>query len=86
MTRYEIHPDRSEVRIEARSSIHPIEAVTHGLEGFFEAELDEGGLLDLSVPPTGRLELPVGSTSWALAYRRICFSSARSYRRLIRTV
>ncbi len=59
MTRYEIHPDRSEVRIEARSSIHPIEAVTHGLEGFFEAELDEGGLLDLSVPPTGRLELPV---------------------------
>jgi len=59
MTRYEIHPDRSEVRIEARSSIHPIEAVTHGLGGFFEAVVGDGGLLDLSVPPKGRLELPV---------------------------
>jgi len=58
MTRYEIHPERSEVRIAARSSIHPIDALTHGLEGFFEAEL-AGELLDLSVPPKGRLELPV---------------------------
>jgi polyisoprenoid-binding protein YceI len=59
MSRYEIDPDRSEVRIAARSSLHPIDAVTHGLEGFFEAELDDGGSIDLSVPPTGRLELPV---------------------------
>ena len=46
-------PERSEVRIEARSSIHPIDAVTHGLEGFLEAELDEGGVLDLSVAAHG---------------------------------
>jgi len=59
MTRYEIDPDRSEVRIAARSSLHPIDAVTHGLEGFFWAELNDGGLLDLSIPPKGRLELPV---------------------------
>ncbi len=59
MSRYEIDPDRSEVRIAARSSLHPIDAVTHGLEGFFEAELDDRGSIDLSVPPTGRLELPV---------------------------
>jgi len=59
VARYEIHPERSEVRIEARSSIHPIHAVTYGLEGFFEAEVTDAGRLDLSVPPKGRLDLPV---------------------------
>ncbi len=59
MARYEIHPERSEVRIEARSSIHPIDAVINGLEGFLELEVGEGGMLDLSVAPKGRLDLPV---------------------------
>ena len=59
MARYQIHPQRSEVRIAARSSIHPIEAVTNGLEGFFEAEVGADGTLELSVTPKGRLDLPV---------------------------
>ena len=59
MARYEIHPDRSEVRIAARSSLHPIDSVNRGLVGFFEAEMTDDGRVDLSVPPKGRLELPV---------------------------
>ena len=47
------------MRIEARSSIHPIDAVINGLEGFLELEVGEGGMLDLSVAPKGRLDLPV---------------------------
>ena len=39
------------MRIEARSSIHPIDAVINGLEGFLEVEVGEGGVLDLSVAP-----------------------------------
>lgn len=59
MARYEINPERSEVRIAARSSIHPIDAVTNGLAGFFEAEMGDGGVLDLSVTPKARLDFPV---------------------------
>ena len=59
MARYEIQPERSQVKIAARSSLHPIDAVTPGLEGFFEAEVGDDGTIDLSVPARGRLELPV---------------------------
>jgi polyisoprenoid-binding protein YceI len=59
LARYEIHPERSEVRIAARSSIHPIDAVTKGLGGFFDAKVGDDGTLDLSVAPKGRLDLPV---------------------------
>lgn len=59
MPRYEIQPGRSEIRIAARSSIHPIDALTRGLEGYFEAAVGENGLLDLSDAPQGRLELSV---------------------------
>lgn len=58
MARYVIQPERSEVRIGARSSLHPIDAVTTGIEGFVEAEVT-GGTLDLGVPPSGHLDLPV---------------------------
>jgi polyisoprenoid-binding protein YceI len=63
LARYEISPERSEVRIAARSSLHPIEAMTHGLEGFLEAEVGADGELDLSVSPKGRLDLPVDRLS-----------------------
>jgi polyisoprenoid-binding protein YceI len=57
--RYDIDPARSQVSIEARSSLHPIHSETTGLEGFFEGEFIGGGRLNLRVPPEGRLELPV---------------------------
>jgi polyisoprenoid-binding protein YceI len=63
VARYQIQSERSEVRIAARSSIHPIDTATAGLEGFFEAEVTADGRLDLSVAPKGRLELPVARLS-----------------------
>jgi polyisoprenoid-binding protein YceI len=50
---------RSELSLVAESSIHPIRASTTKLEGFFEAELLDDGHLDLSVAPSGRLEVYV---------------------------
>jgi polyisoprenoid-binding protein YceI len=57
VARYIVIPERSHVRAEARSSIHPIRVETAGFEGELEADLI-GGQLCLA-PPT-RIELPVG--------------------------
>ena len=59
MARYDIDPARSTVWIEARSSLHPINSSTTGLEGFLEIELGHEGTVDLTSPPTGRLSLAV---------------------------
>jgi len=57
--RFDIDPRRSQVWIEARSSLHPIHSETRGLEGFIDAEVLGGGKLNLTVPPKAHLELPV---------------------------
>ena len=49
-------PNRSRLRIEATSSLHPIRVDTTGLEGAFEAALIDDQP-DLTVPPTGRIEI-----------------------------
>lgn len=59
MPRYRIVPEDSKVWIEMRTSLHPIQSVTAGLEGWLDAELDVDGRLDLSVEPRAQLELPV---------------------------
>ena len=59
MTRYVIEPDRSVVFIEARSSVHPINTRTDGLEGLIDCRLDGGGALDLATPPAAQLSLRV---------------------------
>jgi len=51
-------PARSSVRIEARSSLHPIHGEGRDLSGTIEA-LVADGQVDLSAPPRGRLELPL---------------------------
>jgi hypothetical protein len=61
--RYHIVPDRSRVWIEARSSLHPIRSSTDGLEGYVELELGEGGGVDFSEEPIGKLSLPVSRLS-----------------------
>ena len=61
MARYKPISSRSELSLEAESSVHPIHASTNELEGFFEAELLEDGRLDLSVAPTGHLEIYIES-------------------------
>jgi polyisoprenoid-binding protein YceI len=59
MARYRIDPERSHVWVDARSSLHAIHTETSGLEGFIDAEVVEGGQLDLTVVPQGHLELPI---------------------------
>src|SRR5262249_6930077 len=49
----------SVVFIDARSSVHPINTRTDGLEGFVECALDPSGALDLTAPPAARLSLRV---------------------------
>ena len=57
---YRIAPERSQVWIEARSSLHPIHGEGRGLEGSIEAELIDGRL-DLNGVPKISLQLPVES-------------------------
>ena len=61
MAKFEPIPHRSELYLEAESSVHPIHASTTDLEGYFEAELLADGQLDLTVAPSGRLEVFIDS-------------------------
>ncbi len=63
MTRYLIVPERSQVFIDARSSVHPIHSSTDGLEGFVDIDLDGDGQVDLSTMPVARLSLGAGRLS-----------------------
>ncbi|HLI53356.1 MAG TPA: YceI family protein [Acidimicrobiales bacterium] len=60
MTRFEIVPGESRVWVHARSTLHPIDSESSGLAGFFEADLDADGRIDLTAsPPKARVEMPV---------------------------
>lgn len=59
MPHYVIDPDRSQVWIDARSSVHPIHSSTDGVEGFLEVDLGPGGPADGERPPAGKLSLAV---------------------------
>src|SRR5918996_864283 len=58
MPNYRIVPDRSQVWIEAKSSLHPIHGEGRGLSGSVEAEVVDGRL-NLDGTPQIQLELPV---------------------------
>jgi polyisoprenoid-binding protein YceI len=57
VTRFRIDPARSTVRIEARSSLHPIRSESTGLEGYLDAELLPDGRIDVEATIAGRVEL-----------------------------
>ena len=59
MARYRIVPERSRLWIDAKSSIHPIHAVTDGLEGHLELEPAADGCPAFGEPPVGKLSLAV---------------------------
>jgi polyisoprenoid-binding protein YceI len=63
VARYDIVPERSQVWIDATSSLHPIHSQTAGLEGYVEIEVGPDGRVDLSAPPEARLSLPVDRLS-----------------------
>ncbi|MGH8905315.1 MAG: YceI family protein [Egibacteraceae bacterium] len=58
MPKYRINPARSQIWMEAQSSVHPIHGEAKGLEGEIVAEVADGRL-DLSSQPTMRIELPI---------------------------
>jgi polyisoprenoid-binding protein YceI len=57
MAKFQPVRNRSELALEGESSIHPLHTSTQEIEGYFEAVLGDDGQLDLSVAPTGRLEV-----------------------------
>jgi polyisoprenoid-binding protein YceI len=59
VSRYRIVPERSRVSISARSSLHPIETSTDGLQGVLDLQMLREGHLDLHSPPQAKLSLPV---------------------------
>jgi polyisoprenoid-binding protein YceI len=61
--RYTFDSVRSCVWVDARSSLHPINTETRGLEGWVEVAAHNDGTLDLATPVTGRLELSVDRLS-----------------------
>jgi hypothetical protein len=61
--RYTFDSARSCVWVDARSSLHPINTETRGLEGWVEAAAHPDGSLNLGQPVVGRLELPVDRLS-----------------------
>jgi polyisoprenoid-binding protein YceI len=61
--RYIFEAQRCCVWVNARSSVHPINTETRGLEGWVEAVVGDDGSLDLSAGVTGRLELTVDRLS-----------------------
>ena len=63
MARYRIAPERSEVQIDAKSSLHPIHTSTRGLEGFLELEVLGGGRVNTQSPANAKLSFPVDELS-----------------------
>lgn len=63
MAKYRIVPARSQVWIDARSSVHPIHSVADGLEGYVELDPDATGHVDMSREPTGKLSFAVSRLS-----------------------
>lgn len=57
MPRFEFTPE-STVKIQAQSSMHPIEGETHGITGHATVETEDGQVV-LDPPPAGYVEMPV---------------------------
>lgn len=61
--RYDVDPERSQIWIGARSSVHPVNSESRGLSGYVDVTVDGAGQLEPGVVPTARLELPVDRLS-----------------------
>ena len=59
MAHYRIVPDRSQVLIDAKSSLHPIRTRTDGLDGSLDIEVLGGGRVNLHPQPFAKLSFPV---------------------------
>jgi polyisoprenoid-binding protein YceI len=59
LTRYTFDSVRSGVWVSGRSSLHPINTETRGINGWFEASFRNDGTLDLDQGVSGELQLSV---------------------------
>jgi hypothetical protein len=59
MAHYRIVSDRSQVLIDAKSSLHPIHTRSDGLDGFLEMEVYGSGRVNLQSQPLAKLSFPV---------------------------
>lgn len=59
MTHYRIVPDESRVWVDARSSVHKIHSTADGVDGYLEIDFMDGDGVDLNVPTSATLSLPV---------------------------
>jgi len=57
---YRIVPEASNVAIAAKSSLHPINTRTDGLEGMLDLDVRDGARVNLDAQPKAKLSLPVG--------------------------
>jgi polyisoprenoid-binding protein YceI len=63
VAKYRIVPQRSQVLIDARSSLHPIHSSAQGLDGFLEVDVLGGGRVNLHSPASAKLSFPVDALS-----------------------
>lgn len=59
MTRYELDPDRSTVRIDGTSSVHPITSEATGLEGWLEVAMRKDGAIAARPAVSGEIRIEV---------------------------
>ncbi len=59
LARYTFDSKRSCVWVSGRSSLHPINTETRGINGWFETSARDDGSLNLDLPVAGELELAV---------------------------
>jgi hypothetical protein len=63
VARFRFVPARSTVRIEGRSSLHPIQTTAAGLEGYVDIEFGPGGEVTTAALPVGTLSFPLNKLS-----------------------
>jgi len=59
LVRFELVPERSRVWTRSRSAFVPISGQAKHVQGYADLALDGDGDLDLSLPPSARVEVPV---------------------------
>ena len=76
MPRFDVVPAESRLWVRAHSSIHTIESVSKGIEGFIDAEVHEDGRFDTSSQTSARIDVPIQSlTTGNLIYDREIYRS-----------
>ena len=76
MARFEVVPAESRLWVRAHSSIHTIECISKGIEGFIEAEMKEDGRFDTAGDSSAQIEVPIQSlTTGNLIYDREIYRS-----------